>query len=503
MMEQLFDHLALGFSISFSFQNLLLCLLGCLVGTLIGVLPGIGPLATIAILLPLTYSVDPVGALIMLAGIYYGAQYGGSTAAILVNMPGEASSVVTTLDGHAMAKDGRAGKALGIAAIGSFIAGTFGVLVVAALATPLAAIALSFTAAHFFALMVLGLTLAVVLAGGSLLKAGCMLVIGVTMALVGADPLTAEPRLTFGLQTLYDRFDLGIVAMGLFGIAEILRNLELQHKRPAITPVVGKLLPDRKDFRQSAGAIGRGSVLGAILGILPGNGVILSSFASYALEKRIAKDPSRFGKGAIEGVAGPEAANNAGAQTAFVPLLTMGLPATATMALMAGAMTLHGVLPGPQMMDQHPDTFWGVVTSMWLGNAMLVIINLPLIGIWVRLLRVPYRLLFPAIVFVCCGGIFSVGLQPAHVIQVAIFGLAGYLLSKLRLEAAPLLLGLVLGSLLENNLRRGLVLARGDVIAFLSDPLTLSLLALSIVIIVTAILPAVAQRRVEIPAVDD
>jgi len=502
-MEQLFDHLALGFSISFSFQNLLLCLLGCLVGTLIGVLPGIGPLATIAILLPLTYSVDPVGALIMLAGIYYGAQYGGSTAAILVNMPGEASSVVTTLDGHAMAKDGRAGKALGIAAIGSFIAGTFGVLVVAALATPLAAIALSFTAAHFFALMVLGLTLAVVLAGGSLLKAGCMLVIGVTMALVGADPLTAEPRLTFGLQTLYDRFDLGIVAMGLFGIAEILRNLELQHKRPAITPVVGKLLPDRKDFRQSAGAIGRGSVLGAILGILPGNGVILSSFASYALEKRIAKDPSRFGKGAIEGVAGPESANNAGAQTAFVPLLTMGLPATATMALMAGAMTLHGVLPGPQMMDQHPDTFWGVVTSMWLGNAMLVIINLPLIGIWVRLLRVPYRLLFPAIVFVCCVGIFSVGLQPAHVIQVAIFGLAGYLLSKLRLEAAPLLLGLVLGSLLENNLRRGLVLARGDVIAFLSDPLTLSLLALSIVIIVTAILPAVAQRRVEIPAVDD
>lgn len=503
MIEQLLDHLALGFSISFSFQNLLLCLLGCVVGTLIGILPGIGPLATIAILLPITYNVDPVGALIMLAGIYYGAQYGGSTTAILVNMPGEASSVVTTLDGHAMAKDGRAGKALGIAAIGSFIAGTFGVLVVAALAAPLADIALSFTAANFFALMVLGLTLAVVLAGGSLLKAGCMLIIGVTMALVGADPLTAEPRLTFGLQTLYDRFNLGIVAMGLFGIAEILRNLELQHARPAITPVVGKLLPDRKDFRQSAGAIGRGSVLGAILGILPGNGVILSSFASYAIEKHLAKDPSRFGEGAIEGVAGPESANNAGAQTAFVPLLTMGLPATATMALMAGAMTLHGVLPGPQMMDQHPDTFWGVVTSMWLGNAMLVIINLPMIGLWVRLLRVPYRLLFPAIVFVCCVGIFSVGLQPAHVIQVAIFGLAGYLLSKLKLEAAPLLLGLVLGSLLEDNLRRGLVLARGDVIAFLSDPLTLSLLALSLIIVVTAVVPAVAQRRVEIPAVDD
>ncbi|WP_173932665.1 tripartite tricarboxylate transporter permease [Chelativorans sp. Marseille-P2723] len=503
MTGQLLDHLALGFSVSFSLQNLLLCLLGCLVGTLIGVLPGIGPLATIAILLPITYNVDPVGALIMLAGIYYGAQYGGSTTAILVNMPGEASSVVTTLDGHAMAKEGRAGKALGIAAIGSFIAGTFGVLVVAALATPLAGIALSFTASNYFALMVLGLTLAVVLAGGSLIKASCMLIIGVTMALVGADPLTAEPRLTFGLQTLYDRVELGIVAMGLFGIAEILRNLELREARPTITPVVGRLLPDRDDFRQSAGAIGRGSLLGSILGILPGNGVILASFASYALEKRLAKDPSRFGKGAIEGVAGPESANNSGAQTAFVPLLTLGLPATATMALMAGAMMLHGVLPGPQMMDMHPEMFWGVVTSMWLGNAMLVIINLPLIGIWVKLLRVPYRLLFPAIVFVCCTGIFSVGLQPADVIQVGIFGLAGYLLSKLKLEAAPLLLGLVLGSLLENNLRRGLVLARGDFVPFLSDPLTLVLLALSMIIVITAVLPAVAHRREEIPAADD
>jgi len=503
MTGALLDHLALGFAVSFSLQNLLLCLIGCLVGTLIGVLPGIGPLATMAILLPVTYHTEPVGSLIMLAGIYYGAQYGGSTAAILVNMPGEASSVVTTLDGHAMARQGRAGKALGIAAIGSFIAGSFGVLVVAALAMPLAGIALSFDAGNYFALMVTGLTLAVVLAGGSLLKAGCMLIIGVTMALVGADPLTAEPRLTFGLAVLYDRFDLAIVTMGLFGIAEILRNLELREARPSVTPVVGRLLPDRRDLRQSAGPIARGSLLGSILGILPGNGVILAPFASYALEKRLARDPSRFGRGAIEGVAGPESANNSGAQTAFIPLLTLGLPSTATMALMGGAMTLHGILPGPQMIERNPDMFWGVVTSMWLGNMMLVVINLPMIGLWVRFLQVPYRLLFPTIVLVCCIGIFSVASQPTDVIQIAVFGLLGYLFTKLRLEPAPLLLGLVLGALLENNLRRGLVLSRGDVVQFVSDPLTLALLAFALVVLVTAVVPAVSRRREDMPATDD
>jgi putative tricarboxylic transport membrane protein len=502
-MNDLIQHLALGFSVAVSAQNLLLCLVGCLVGTLIGVLPGIGPLATIAILLPLTYNVEPVGSLIMLAGIYYGAQYGGSTTAILVNMPGEASSVMTTLDGHAMARQGRAGKALGIAAIGSFIAGTFGTLVIAALAIPLAAIALSFTAGNYFGLMILGLTLAIVLAGGSLLKAMCMLIVGVVMALVGADPLTAQARLTFGIPVLYDGFDISIVAMGLFGITEILRNLELRETRPTVKPVVGRLLPDWRDIRQSAGPIARGSVLGSILGVLPGNGVILAPFASYALEKRIAKDPSRFGNGAIEGVAGPEAANNSGAQSAFIPLLTLGLPATATMALMGGAMTLHGVLPSPQVIDLHPDLYWGMVTSMWIGNLMLVVINLPLIGIWVRLLQVPYRLLFPTIVLICCIGIYSISARPSDVIEIGVFGLVGYLLLKLKLEPAPLLLGLVLGELLEDNLRRGLVLSRGDVLTFVADPLTLVLLFAAIVVLASATLPVFARRRTELLVADD
>jgi putative tricarboxylic transport membrane protein len=502
MMNGLIEHLALGFSVSFTLQNLFLCLIGCLTGTLIGVLPGIGPLATIAILLPLTFNAEPVGSLIMLAGIYYGAQYGGSTTAILVNMPGEASSVVTALDGHAMAREGRAGKALGISAIGSFIAGTFGTLIIAGLAMPLAAVALSFTAGNYFGLMVLGLTLAIVLAGGSLLKAVCMLLIGVVMALVGADPLTAQARLTFGSPVLYDGFDMGIVAMGLFGITEILRNLELREGRPVVRTNVGQLWPNWQDMRQSAGSIARGSVVGSILGILPGNGVILAPFASYALEKRLARDPSRFGKGAIEGVAGPESANNSAAQSAFIPLLTLGLPATATMALLGGAMTLHGVSPSPQVIDRHPELFWGMVTSMWIGNLLLVIINLPLIGIWVRLLRVPYRLLFPTIVLVCCIGIYSLASRPSDVIQMGIFGVAGYVLVKLRLEPTPLLLGLVLGRLLENNLRRGLVLSRGDLLTFISEPLTLVLLLFAVVVFVSAALPQFARRR-ELLVADD
>jgi putative tricarboxylic transport membrane protein len=494
-MTELVEHLALGFSVAFSMQNVLLCLVGCLVGTLIGVLPGVGPLATIAILLPITYNTEPIGSLIMLAGIYYGAQYGGSTTAILVNMPGEASSVVTTLDGHAMARQGRAGKALGIAAIGSFIAGTFATLVVAAVAIPLSEMALSFAAGDYFALMVLGLTLAIVLAGGSVLKAFCMLLLGVLMAMVGADEITAQARLTWGLPVLYDGFGIAIVAMGLFGIAEILRNLENPEQRPFAGDNVGGLLPNWQDMRQSGGAIGRGSILGTILGVLPGNGAILSSFASYALEKRIAKNPERFGKGAIEGVAGPESANNAAAQTTFIPLLTLGLPPTATMALVGGAMTLHGIVPGPQVIDQHPDLFWGMVTSMWIGNLMLVIINLPLIGIWVQFLKVPYRLLFPLIVLVCCIGIYSVNAAPTDVLQVGIFGVLGYVLHKLRFEPSPLLLGLVLGGLLEDNLRRGLVLSRGDVGVFLSKPLTMVMLAIALIVLVSALLPNVSRRR--------
>ncbi|MEJ8573999.1 tripartite tricarboxylate transporter permease [Microbaculum marinum] len=494
-MAELFNHLILGFSVVLSVQNVLLCLVGCLVGTMIGVLPGIGPLATIAILLPITYNAEPIGSLIMLAGIYYGSQYGGSTTAILVNMPGESSSVVTTLDGHAMARQGRAGKALGIAAIGSFIAGTFATLVVAGIAVPLSRLALGFTAGNYFAVMVLGLSLAIVLAGGSLLKAFCMLLIGVTMAMVGADQITAEPRLTFGSQDLYDGFGIAILAMGLFGIAEILRNLENPERRPFAGDVVGGLLPDRKDMRESAGAIARGSLLGAIVGIIPGNGATLSSFASYVLEKRVSSHPERFGKGAIQGVAGPESANNAAAQTTFVPLLTLGLPSTATMALVGGAMTLHGVVPGPQVIDLHPDLFWGVVTSMWIGNLMLVIINLPLIGIWVKFLKVPYRLLFPMIVLICCIGIYSVNSRPSDVIQVALFGVIGYVLHKLKFEPAPLLLGLVLGGMLEDNLRRGLILSHGNVLVFLSDPLTLALLLVTLVVLGSALLPALGKRR--------
>lgn len=494
-MTDLFQHLYLGFSVVLSVQNIMLCLVGCLVGTLIGVLPGIGPLATIAILLPITYSAEPIGSLIMLAGIYYGSQYGGSTTAILVNMPGESSSVVTTLDGHAMARQGRAGKALGIAAIGSFIAGTFATLVVAAVAVPLSKLALGFTAGNYFALMILGLSLAIVLAGGSVLKGFCMLIIGVTMAMVGADQITGVARLTFGSTVLYDGFGIAIIAMGMFGIAEILRNLETPGHRPFAGDVVDGLLPNRQDMKEAAGAIGRGSLLGAIVGIIPGNGATLSSFASYVMEKRLARNPEKFGKGAIQGVAGPESANNAAAQTTFVPLLTLGLPSTATMALVGGAMTLHGVVPGPQVIDLHPDLFWGVVTSMWIGNLMLVIINLPLIGIWVKFLKVPYRLLFPMIVLICCVGIYSVNSRPSDVLQVAVFGVVGYVLYKLRFEPAPLLLGLVLGGMLEDNLRRGLILSRGDLGQFLGDPLTMALMVLAAVVLGSALLPNLNRRR--------
>ncbi|MFD2649444.1 tripartite tricarboxylate transporter permease [Devosia albogilva] len=495
-MTDLVQHLLLGFSVVLSVENIFLCLVGCLVGTLIGVLPGIGPLATIAILMPLTYGADPTGAIIMLAGIYYGAQYGGSTTAILVNMPGESSSVVTALDGHAMARQGRAGKALGIAAIASFIAGSFATLVVAALAIPLSRLALGLTAGNYFALMVLGLTLAIVLGSGSLLKSFCMLMIGVTMALVGADQITGEARLTFGSGVLYDGFDIAVVAMGLFGIAEILRNLERPEQRPFVDTVAGDLLPNRQDMRESGGAITRGSLLGAIIGIIPGNGATLSSFASYVLEKRVSRRPETFGKGAIQGVAGPEAANNAAAQTTFVPLLTLGLPSTATMALVGGAMTLHGVVPGPQVIQMHPELFWGVVSSMWIGNLMLVIINLPLIGVWVKFLKVPYHLLFPTIILLCCVGIYSVNSRPTDVLMVAAFGVVGYLIFKLKFDPTPLLLGLVLGGMLEDSLRRGLILSRGSFWVFVSEPLTLLLLGLAAIIVVSSLMPTIRRSRV-------
>lgn len=494
----IFSNLALGFAVAFSFQNLALCFIGCLVGTMIGVLPGVGPIATIAMLLPLTFKVDPTGALIMLAGIYYGAQYGGSTTAILINIPGEATSVVTAMDGHEMAKNGQAGKALGIAAIGSFIAGSIATLVIALLGKPLTAMALIFGPAEYFALMVLGLSLAVALARGSVLKAIIMIVGGILLSTVGTDLDTGEERLTFGLTDLADGIDFAVLAMGVFGLAEILKNIENPEARDVVKSGIGKLLPSMADMRACLAPILRGTALGSILGILPGNGAVLAPFASYTIEKKLAKDPSRFGRGAIEGVAGPESANNAGAQTAFIPLLTLGIPPNAVMALMVGAMTIHGIIPGPLVMTKSPDLFWGMVASMWVGNLMLVIINLPMIGMWVKLLKVPYRLMFPAILLFCAIGIYSINNNPADVFLTAFFGLVGYAFYKFGLEPAPMLLGFVLGKLMEQKLRQALTLSRGSMMTFIERPVSAFLLAVALVIIVVALLPSVRKGRDEV-----
>ena len=496
-MFDLIGNLGLGFATALSPMNLGLCFLGALIGTLIGVLPGDGPIATIAMLLPLTFKVDPTGALIMLAGIYYGAQYGGSTTAILVNIPGEATAVVTAIDGHAMARKGEAGIALGTAAIASFIAGTVATLVIAAIGAPLTRLALLFGPAEYFGLMVLGLGLAIVLASGSVLKAIIMVVFGLLLATVGTDLETGEDRLTLGLTELADGIDFAVLAMGVFGIAEILRNLENPEARSAVRGAIGRLLPSLADLRRCIGPILRATGLGSALGILPGNGAVLAPFASYTLEKKLAKDPSRFGRGAIEGVAGPEAANNAGAQTAFIPLLTLGIPPNAVMALMVGAMTIHGIIPGPQVMIRNPNLFWGMIASMWLGNLMLLIINLPLVGLWVRLLKVPYRLLFTTILLFCCIGIYSINNNPADVYFTAFFGFMGYVLIKLGLEPAPMLLGFVLGRLMEEKLRQALALSEGSFLTFVERPISAALLLLALAIIVIAVLPGVRKTREE------
>src|ERR1700732_4356296 len=431
-MIDLLHNLALGFSVSLTPMNLFLCLIGALVGTLIGVLPGVGPLATIAMLLPITFGLPPVGALIMLAGIYYGAQYGGSTTSILVNIPGEATSVVTTLDGFQVAKQGRAGPALAIAAIGSFFAGCVATVLIAVLGAPLTKLALAFGPAEYFSLMVLGLIFAVVLAKGSVLKAIAMIVFGLVLSMGGSDIETGASRMAFNIPELADGLGFATVAMGGFGFAEIIRNLDAgaEMDRDLGQQKITGLMPTKKDMVDSAPAIIRGTVLGSILGILPGGGAVIASFAAYTFEKKIAKDPSRFGRGAIEGVAAPESANNAAAQTSFIPLLTLGIPPNAVMALMVGAMTIHGIVPGPQVMTKQPDLFWGMICSMWLGNLMLVIINLPLVGVWVRLLRVPYRMLYPAILIFCCIGVYSINNASADVYMTAIFAVIGYALSK-------------------------------------------------------------------------
>jgi putative tricarboxylic transport membrane protein len=497
-MADMMSHLALGFAVVFSLKTLALCFLGCMIGTLIGVLPGIGPIATIAMLLPVTFGIDPVGALIMLAGIYYGAQYGGSTAAIIVNIPGEVSSVVTVLDGHQMARQGRAGVALGIAAIGSFIAGTLATLMIAAAGSPLAHYALLFGPPAYFSLMVFGLMFAVVLARGALSKAVAMILAGILLSTVGTDLETGQARLTFGIPELSDGIEFAVIAMGLFGFAEILRTLEEYQPRLIKDAPIGRLLPSLADLRVSIGPILRGTAIGSVLGLLPGNGAVLAPFASYAAEKRLAKDPSRFGKGAIEGVAGPESANNAGAQTAFLPLLTLGIPPNAVMALMVGAMTIHGIVPGPQIITKQPQLFWGMVVSMWIGNLMLLVINLPLVGLWVRLIKAPYRLLFPAIVLFCCIGIYSINNSSAEVAMVAVFGLFGYALIKLEFEPAPLVLGFVLGKLLEEKFRQSLLISGGSLKTFIDVRISATLLALTTVLVLISLLPVIRRKREEV-----
>src|SRR5213082_3810913 len=498
-MSELLANLWMGFQVAANPYNVLFCLLGALVGTLVGVLPGIGTIATVAMLLPITFGLPPVGALIMLAGIYYGAQYGGSTTSVLVNIPGEATSVVTALDGHQMARQGRAGAALAIAAIGSFFAGCVSTVLVAALGAPLTSLALLFGPAEYFSLMVLGLIFAVVLAKGSVLKAVAMVVTGLLLSMVGSDLETGAGRMTFDIAELADGIGFANVAMGVFGFAEIIRNLELPaESREIVQAKVTGLMPTRKDLIDSSGAIVRGTFLGSLLGILPGGGAVIASFAAYTFEKKIAKDPSRFGRGAIEGVAAPESANNAAAQTSFIPLLTLGIPPNAVMALMVGAMTIHGIVPGPQVMTKQPDLFWGMIASMWIGNLMLVVINLPLVGVWVSLLRVPYRLLFPAIVVFCCIGIYSINNSPTDVMISAMFGVVGYWLTKHDFEPAPLLLAFVLGPLMEENLRRAMLIARGDATVFFTRPLSSALLITAILMLVIAAMPKIRARRDEV-----
>ena len=503
-MDQLFTNLALGFATAGSLDNLLYCFSGVLLGTLIGVLPGIGPLATIAMLLPATYKMsDPTSALIMLAGIYYGAQYGGSTTAILVNLPGESSSVVTVLDGYQMARKGRAGAALSIAAIASFFAGTVATFLLAAFAPPLAEVAFKFGPAEYFSLMVLGLIAAVVLANGSIWKALAMVVLGLLMGMIGTDVNSGVARFSFDVPELSDGIEFAVVAMGMFGFAEIITNLEQRENREVFTSKVGRLLPTMPEFKRSILPILRGTSLGSLLGILPGGGAVLSSFATYAMEKKLSKHPEEFGKGAIEGVAGPEAANNAGAQTSFIPMLTLGIPTTPVLALMVAAMMIHNIQPGPQVMTSNPSLFWGLIVSMWIGNLMLVILNLPLIGIWIKLLTVPYRVLFPAILLFCCIGSYSLNNNVFDVFMTIPFAILGYVFKKLECEPAPLLLGFVLGKLMEEYLRRAMTISRGDWSVFVTRPLSASLLAVAAIMLVIVFLPAIAKKREEAFAGDD
>ncbi|MFM2120879.1 MAG: hypothetical protein RL722_2347 [Pseudomonadota bacterium] len=497
---ELLNNLVLGFGVAFTFQNLLYAFFGCILGTLIGVLPGLGPVATIAMLLPSIYALDATPALIMLAGIYYGAQYGGSTTAILINVPGESSSVVTAIDGYQMARSGRAGAALAAAGLGSFFAGCVGTIIIAAFAPPLTELAFKFGPAEYFSLMVLGLIGAVVLASGSLIKAIAMIILGLLLGQINTDVISGVPRYSFDIPELTDGIGFVVIAMGVFGFGEIIANLgrPAEH-REVFTKDVKGLWPTVQDFRNAAPAVLRGTSLGSLLGVLPGGGALLASFAAYTVEKKMKMSAGEvaFGKGNIRGVAGPEAANNAGAQTSFIPMLTLGIPPNAVMALMVGAMTIKGIQPGPQVMTSNPQLFWGLIASMWVGNLMLIILNLPLIGIWIKLLTVPYRFLFPAIVTFCSIGLYTLNNNNFDVFMAALFSIIGYVFYKLGCEPAPLLLGFILGPMMEENLRRALLLSRGDWTTFMTRPLSAGLLAAAALMILVVALPSIRSKREE------
>ena len=494
---EVLSNLALGFETAFSLANLLYCLIGVFLGTAIGVLPGLGPVATIAMLLPVTFGLPPVSALIMLAGIYYGAQYGGSTTAILVNLPGESASVVTALDGYQMARQGQAGRALATAAMGSFFAGSVATFLIALFAPPLGEVALQFGPAEYFSLMVLGLIASIVLASGSLLHALAMIVFGLLLGMIGTDVNSGVARYTFGLPQLADGIGFVIVAMGVFGIGEIIGNLEHETTRTAMVKAVTGLMPNREDLKRMVMPILRGTGLGSVLGILPGGGAMLSSFASYALEKKMSRHPEQFGKGAIEGVAGPEAANNAGAQTSFIPMLTLGIPSNPVMALMIGALIIQGIQPGPSVMTEQPALFWGIIASMWIGNLFLLVLNLPLIGLWVKMISVPYHMLYPAILVFCAIGVFSLNNATFDVFLMVIFGLLGYVFAKLGCEPAPMLLGFILGPMMEEFLRRAMLLSQGSPIVFVTRPISAVMLLMSAILLATVLMPTFRKKREE------
>jgi TctA family transporter len=496
-MVDILSNIAMGFGVALTWQNLGLCFFGCLIGTAIGVLPGIGPLTTMAMILPVTFWLQPVGALIMLAGVFYGAQYGGSTTAILVKIPGETSSVITVLDGYAMAQQGRAGPALAIAAIGSLFAGSVVTLLIAVGGPLLAKVALLFQSADYVSVMLLGLVSAVVLAHGSVLKAVGMIVLGVLLGLVGTDVSTGEFRMTMGLDVLYDGIGFVPLSMGLFGLAEIMVNLEDANVVDMYAKPVSGLWPSLADLKQSFPAMVRGTIIGTAFGILPGGGPTIASFSAYSFEKKVSKTPWRFGKGAIEGVAAPESANNAAAQACFIPMLSLGIPPNALMALMIGAMMVHGITPGPEIITKQPELFWGLIASMWVGNLMLVILNLPLIGIWVKLLQVPYSYLFPTILILCCVGTYTLDTSVGDVLVMTAFGVIGYVFRKLDCEPAPLLLGLVLGPMLEENFRRAMVLSDGDWSIFVRRPISLAFLVMAVALLIAVALPKIRTRREE------